>query len=125
MIDILNVDDNECFIWGLVRHLKNSFGISVFGHENKEKHPIFVSKKCCEEKHVDLLLTGEEVKRHYVLINDFNTFIYDHTLHREKKFFCRYCFSTEEKLKFYIKDSFQVNGKQRTFKVTIYYLCRF
>ena len=87
MIDILNVDDNECFIWGLVRYLKNSFGISVFGHENKEKHPIFVSKKCCEEKHVDLLLTGEEVKRHYVLINDFNTFIYDHTLHREKIFF--------------------------------------
>ena len=87
MIDILNVDDNECFIWYLVRHLKNSFGISVFGHENKEKHPIFVSKKCCEEKHVDLLLTGEEVKRHYVLINDFNTFIYNHTLHRKKKIF--------------------------------------
>ena len=38
---------------------KNSIGISVFGYENKEKYPIYVSKKCCEEKHVDLLLTGE------------------------------------------------------------------
>ena len=51
---------------------------SVFGYENKEKHPIYVSKKCYEEKHADLLLTGEEEKRHYVLIKDFNTFMYDH-----------------------------------------------
>ena len=35
---------------------KNVMGISVFGYENKEKHPIYVSKECCEEKHVDLLL---------------------------------------------------------------------
>ena len=26
---------------------KNSIGISAFGYENKEKHPIYVSKKCC------------------------------------------------------------------------------
>ena len=25
---------------------KNSIGISVFGYENKEKHPIYVSKTC-------------------------------------------------------------------------------
>ena len=42
---------------------KNPIGISVFGYENKEKHPIYVSKKCCEEKHVDLLLMGEEEKK--------------------------------------------------------------
>ena len=34
---------------------KNSTDISVFGYENQEKHPICVSKKCCEEQHVDLL----------------------------------------------------------------------
>ena len=60
----------------------NCIDISVFGYENKEKHPIYVSKKCCEEKHVDLLLIGEEGKRHLLLIKDFNTFMYDHTLHR-------------------------------------------
>ena len=58
---------------------KDSIDISSFGYGNKEKHPIYVSKKCCEEKHVDLLLIGEEGKRHYVLIKDFNTFMYDHT----------------------------------------------
>ena len=51
----------------------NFIGISVFGYKNKEKHPIYVSKKFREEKHVDLLLTREEGKRHYVLIKDFNT----------------------------------------------------
>ena len=66
---------------------KNSISISVFGYENKEKHPIHVSKKCCEEKHIDLLLIGEEGKRHYALIKDFNTFIYDHALHHGKKHF--------------------------------------
>ena len=30
---------------------------------------------------VDLLLIGEEGKRHYVLIKDFNTFMCDHILH--------------------------------------------
>ena len=65
--------------------------ISHFGYENKEKHPIYVSEKCCEEKQVDLLLIGEEGKRHYFLINDFNMFMYDHTLLRGRKHFCRYC----------------------------------
>ena len=72
---------------------KNSIGINVFGSENIEKHPIYVSKKICEEKHVDLLLIGEEGKRHYFLIRDLNSFMYDHTLHRRRKDFCRYCLS--------------------------------
>ena len=33
-------------------------------NENKEKHPIYVSQKCCEEKDIDLLLIGEEGKWH-------------------------------------------------------------
>ena len=82
---------------------QNSISISVSGYENKEKYPIYVSKKCREEKYVDLLLTGEEGERHYyVLIKDLNTFMYDHTLHYRRKHFCCYClqaFSTEEILK--------------------------
>ena len=94
---------------------KNYIGISVFGYENKVKYPIYVSKKCCEDKHVDLLLIGEGEKKHYVLIKDFNTFMYDHTLHCGRKHFCRYClqaFRTAEKLKCHIKDCFKINGKQ-------------
>ena len=83
----------------LKKKKKNSIGISIFDYENKEKHSIYVSIKCCEEKHIDLLLIGEKGNRHYVLIKDFNTFMYNHTLDRRKKHFCRYClqaFSTEE-----------------------------
>ena len=151
LINIENVDDNECFKWLLVGHLnptdldpprltkadkdfvktlnfkninfpvkirdihkivnKNFIGISVFGYESKEKYPIYVSKKCCKKKHVDLLLIGEGVKKHYVFINDSNRFIYDHSLYRGRKHFCRYClhaFITEEILKRRIKDCFQI-----------------
>ena len=81
----------------------------------RKKHPIYALKNFCKEKRADLLLIGEEGKRHYVLIKDFNTFMYDHTLHRGIKHFCRYClqaFSTEEILKIHIKDCFKINGKQ-------------
>ena len=47
----------------------------------KKKHPVYVSKKCYEEKRVELLLIGEERKRNYVLIKDFNALMYDHKLH--------------------------------------------
>ena len=46
-------------------------------------------KERCEEKHVDLLLI-EEAKKHYVLIKDFCTFMYDHPLHRGRKNLCYY-----------------------------------
>ena len=49
----------------------NSTGTNVFGYENKEKHPIYLPKKCCEEKHVELLLVVKEGKRHFVLIKVF------------------------------------------------------
>ena len=70
----------------------------------------------CEDKQVGLLLTGEESKQNYVLIKDFNTFLYDHKLHRGRKNLCRYClkaFKTPEKLKFQIKDCFKIKSKQR------------
>ena len=38
-------------------------------------------KNVVKKKHVDLLLIGEEDKRHYVLIKDFNPFKYDYILH--------------------------------------------
>ena len=41
--------------------------------------------------------------------------MYDHTLHRGRERFCRYClhtFVTEEILKRHIKDYFKINGKQ-------------
>ena len=53
--------------------LKNCIAVSVFGYENKEKYPIYVSKKKTFERYVDLLLIGKEGKKHYALIKGFNT----------------------------------------------------
>ena len=82
----------------------------------KNIQSIYQKKKCCEEKHVNLLLIGQEGKRHYGLIKGFNRIIYDHTFHRKKKHFCCYClqaFRTEEILKRHIKDYLKINGKQK------------
>ena len=90
---------------------KNSIDISAFGYENKGKYPIYVSKKCCEDKHVDLLLIGVGEKKHYVLNKDFKTFMYDRTLHHGRKHFCRSClqaFRTAKTLKYQIKDYFKI-----------------
>ena len=46
--------------------------------------------------------------------------MYDHTLHRGRKHFCRYFqqdFRTEEKLKCHIRDGFKTNGKLTIKKV--------
>ena len=54
------------------------------------------------KKYIDLLLKEEKTKSTNVLIKDFNAFVYDHTLHRGRKQFCRYFFqalSTEKILK--------------------------
>ena len=60
-------------------------------------------------------MIGEEGKRHYVFIKDFNTFMYNHTLRRVRKHFCRYClqsFRSARKLKCHIKNCFKINDKQ-------------
>ena len=41
--------------------------------------------------------------------------MYDQSLHRRGKHFCRYClhaFTTKEMLKCHVKDCFKINGKQ-------------
>ena len=57
---------------------------------------------------------GEECKRNYVLIKDFNIFMHGYTLHHERKYFCCYClqaFRTAETLTCHIKDYFTIKGK--------------
>ena len=84
---------------------KTSIGISIFGYENKVKYPIYVSKKCCEDKHADLLLIGEGRKKDYVHIKDFSICVYDRRYYLQ-------AFRTAEKLKCDIKYCFKTNGNQ-------------
>ena len=47
---------------------------------------------------MNLLLITENEKKHYVLIKEFNKFMYNQTKHKERKHFCMYClqcFSSE------------------------------
>ena len=93
---------------------QNNIRINVFGYEDKQPFPIYISKEKFEDQ-MDLLLITEGKNKHYVLINDFNKFMYNQTLHKERKHFCRYClqcFSSEAVLKKHIENCIIINGKQ-------------
>ena len=147
-------DDNECFRWSLIRHMKpedihperikksdrqlrdklnfsgivfpvtinqinkiekqNEININVFGYENKQPYPIYVSKEKYED-HIELLLITENENKHYVLITDFNRFMYNKTKHKERKHFCMHClqsFSSERVLTDHKDNCITVNGIQ-------------
>ena len=93
---------------------QNNINISVFGYEDKEPYPIYVSK----EKHEDnmkLLLVTKNENKHYVLIKDFNKFMYNQTKHKDRKHFCMHClqcFSSERVLNNHKDNCIQVNGTQ-------------
>ena len=56
----------------------------------------------------------EKEEKHYVLIKDFNRFMYDHSLHCGRKHFCRkQAFVTEDISEQYIKNFFKINSKER------------
>ena len=70
--------------------VQNSIKVNVFGYEDKQFYPIFVSQGS-NEKVLNLLLVTEGEKKHYVLIKDFNSLMYNKTKHRERKYFCMHC----------------------------------
>ena len=64
---------------------------------------------------MDLLLITEETKSHYVLIKDFNRFMFNQTKHKERKQFCMYClqcFSSEQILLNHRQNCISINGEQ-------------
>ena len=64
---------------------------------------------------MNLLLITEDENNHYVLIKDFNKFMYNQTKHKDKKHFCIYClqnFTTEKILKNHSEICMVFNGKQ-------------
>ena len=93
---------------------QNEININVFGYEDKQPYPIYVSKEKYEY-HMNLLLITENEKKHYVLIKDFNKFMYNQTKHKERKHFCMHClqcFSSEKVLINHKENCIQVNGTQ-------------
>ena len=92
----------------------NNININVFGYEDKQPYPVYISKEKCED-HIELLLVTKDENKHYVLIKDINKLIYNQTKHKERKNFCMHClqcFSSERVLNNHKDNCIQVNGTQ-------------
>ena len=133
--------DNECFRWCHIRHLNPQdkdpqrikktdkqyiekldyssieFPVTVKQInkiEEKQKFPIYISKEKYQD-HMELLLITEGENKHYVLIKDFNKFMFNQTKHEHRKYFCMYClqcFSREDVLTEHKNNCISINGKQ-------------
>ena len=93
---------------------QNSININVFGYEEKQPYPIYISKEKFTD-HMELLLITEDKNKHYVLIKDFNKFMFNQTKHEHRKHFCMYClqcFSREDVLTEHKNNCITINGKQ-------------
>ena len=93
---------------------QNNICINLFGYEEKQKFPIYISKEKYQD-HMELLLITEGKNKHYVLIKDFNKFMFSQTKHEHKKYFCMYClqcFSREDVLTEHKNNCILINGKQ-------------
>ena len=93
---------------------QNSIRINVFGYEDGQPFPIHISKETFEDQ-MNLLLITKDEKKHYVLIKDFNAFMYNQSKHKERKHFCMYClqcFSSERVLANHVNNCLTINGAQ-------------
>ena len=93
---------------------QNNICINLFGYEEKQKFPIFISKEKFTD-HIELLLITEGENNHYVLIKDFNKFMFNQTKHEHRKHFCMHClqcFSREDVLTEHKNNCISINGKQ-------------
>ena len=93
---------------------QNNIRISLFGYEKKQKFPIYISQEKFQD-HMELLLINKDEKNHYVLIKNFNKFMFNQTKYKCKKHFCMYClqcFSREDVLTEHINNCLSINGKQ-------------
>ena len=85
MVEDLNYQDIECPV-GAKDYTKiavqNSINVNVFGYENKQFYPIYVSKQN-NKAVLNLLLITECEKKHYVLFKVFNSLMHNKAKHRE------------------------------------------
>ena len=93
---------------------QNNICINLFGYEEKQKFPIYISKEKFTD-HMELLLITEGENNHYVLMKDFNKFMFNQTKHEHRKHFCMHClqcFSREDVLTEHKNNCIAINGEQ-------------
>ena len=81
---------------------QNDIRINVFGYEKGQPFPIQISKEKFQDR-VNLLLITKDEKKHYVLMKDFNAFMYNQS---------KQCFSSERVLAKHKSNCLTINGKQ-------------
>ena len=93
---------------------QNSIKINVFGYEERQPYLIHISKETFEDQ-MNLLSITEDEKKHYLLIRDFNRFMYNQSKHQHRKHFCLsclQCFSSKDVLEKHTTTCLIINGKQ-------------
>ena len=93
---------------------QNNICINLFGFEEKQIFPIYISKEMYQD-HMELLLITEGENKHYVLIKDFNKLMFRRTKHEHRKHFCMHClqcFSQEDVLTEHKNNCISINGEQ-------------
>ena len=77
---------------------------------------LYIFRKKNLKEHMELLLiTNNDNNSHYVLIKNFNKFMYQQTKHKNKKHFCMHClqcFSSIKILNKHKPNCITINGKQ-------------
>ena len=92
--------------------VQNNISVNVFGYEDKLVFLIYISNKNFDDS-MDLVLSLEDNKSHYVYIKDVNTFLFHKTKNKNKKWFCKsclQCFNNEKALINYKEDCPSING---------------
>ena len=93
---------------------QNNICINLFGYDKKQPFLIYISEEKYQD-HMELLLITEGENKHYVLIKDFNKFMFNKTKHEHRKYFCMYClqcFSREDVLTEHKNNCISINGQQ-------------
>ena len=93
---------------------QNNICINLFGFEEKQIFPIYISKEKYQD-HMELLLITEGKNKYYIFIKDFNRLMFRRTKHEHRKHFCMYClqcFSREDVLTEHKNNCISINGVQ-------------
>ena len=103
------VPGKQCYREAYLFLFQKSFKDSDY---KKQPFPIYISKEKIENE-IILLITKDQDK-YYVLIKDFNKYVYNGTKHKNKKHFCMYlqCFKNETVLKKHNENCIIINDKQ-------------
>jgi hypothetical protein len=76
----------------------NNIRINVYGYEDDEIFPLYISQMPNEDT-IHLLLISDDTTKHYCLIRDLNRLLSDRSLYKSRKFYCERCLHRFKKQK--------------------------